>query len=185
MIKRASANGIDASYALMDSWFILPPLVKAIVEQGIDVIGMVKETKQRYLVNEKPVSLKQLYQIAQPVESKKGILRSVHTVMKNRTPVKIVFIQNRNKRSKWLAILCTDCSLAEQEIVWIYGMRWDIEVFFKTVKSLLKLEKEFQNRSYDALISHTIIVFARYIVLAWQNRCHTDQRTLGGLFYEL
>lgn len=61
----------------------------------------------------------------------------------------------------------------------------DIEVFFKTAKSLLKLEKEFQSHSYDALISHTTIVFARFIVLSWQNRCNTDQRTIGGLFYEL
>jgi hypothetical protein len=123
--------------------------------------------------------------MAQPVESKKGVLRSIHTMMANGTPLKVVFIRNRNKRSEWLAILSTDCSLSEQEIVRIYGMRWDIEVFFKTAKSLLKLEKEFQSRSYDALISHTTIVFARFIVLAWQNRCHTDQRTLGGLFYEL
>ncbi len=64
-------------------------------------------------------------------------------------------------------------------------MRWDIEVFFKTTKSLLKLQKEFQSRSYDGLISHTTIVFARYIILSWQNRCSTDERTLGGMFYEL
>ncbi len=32
------------------------------------------------------------------------------------------------------------------------------------------------------LISHTTIVFARYILLAWQQRCNTDQRTLSGLF---
>ena len=42
----------------MDSWFTMPPLVKAIVEQGLDVIGMVKETKQRYSVNGKLVSFK-------------------------------------------------------------------------------------------------------------------------------
>jgi len=64
-------------------------------------------------------------------------------------------------------------------------MRWDIEVFFKTTKSLLKLQKEFQSRPYDALISHTTIVFSRYILLSWQNRCSTDERTLGGMFYEL
>lgn len=185
MIKRALASGIDASYVLMDSWFTLPPLVKAIVEQGLDAIGMVKETKQRYSVGGNLLSLKQLYRLAQPVQSKKGILRSIHTVMANGTPVKVVFIQNRNKKSEWLAILSTDCTLSEQEIVRIYGMRWDIEVFFKTTKSLLKLQKEFQSRSYDGLISHTTIVFARYIVLSWQNRCNTDQRTLGGLFYEL
>ncbi|NBJ71553.1 MULTISPECIES: transposase [Clostridia] len=186
MIARALANGVDASYVLMDSWFTLPPLVQAIVEQGLDVIGMVKETKQRYIVNGNPVSLKQLYRMAQPVQGKKkGVLRSIHTVMANGTPVKVIFIRNRNKRSEWLAILSTDCRLTDQEIIRIYGMRWNIEVFFKTAKSLLKLEKEFQSRSYDALISHTTIVFSRFIVLAWQNRCHVDQRTLGGLFYEL
>jgi len=58
-------------------------------------------------------------------------------------------------------------------------------VFFKATKPLLKLEKEFHNRSYDAPISHTTIVFARFIVLSWQNRCNTDHRTIGGLFYEL
>jgi hypothetical protein len=185
MLKRARASGIDASYVLMDSWFTLPPLVKALVEQGLDVIGMVKETKQRYSVNGKLLSLKQLYRLASPVTSKKGILRSIHTVMANGTPIKVVFIQNRNKKSEWLAILSTDCTLSEQEIVRIYGMRWDIEVFFKTTKSLLKLQKEFQSRSYDGLISHTTIVYARFIVLSWQNRCNTDQRTIGGLFYEL
>ena len=58
-------------------------------------------------------------------------------------------------------------------------------MFFKTTKSLLRLQKEFQGRSYDLLISHTTIVFTRYIILSWQNRCHTDERTLGGLFYDL
>lgn len=28
-------------------------------------------------------------------------------------------------------------------------------------------------------------MFSRFIVLSWQNRCKTDQRTIGGLFYEL
>jgi hypothetical protein len=81
--------------------------------------------------------------------------------------------------------LSTDITLTDQEIIKIYGMRWDIEVFFKTTKSLLKLQKEFQSRSYDSMISHTTIVFSRYIVLSWQNRCHNDQRTLGGMFYDL
>ncbi|WP_026023025.1 transposase [Paenisporosarcina sp. TG20] len=185
MIRRALSSGIDASYVLMYSWFTLPPLVQAMTEQGLDVIGMVKETKQRYLADGKRVSLKQLYRLAQPVQGEKGILRSIRCVMANGTSVKIVFVQNRNKRSEWLAILSTDQTLTEREIIQIYGMRWDIEVFFKTAKSLLKLQKEFQGRSYDGLISHTTIVFARYIVLSWQNRCNTDQRTLAGLFYEL
>jgi hypothetical protein len=185
MIERALSNGIEASYVLMDTWFTQQPLIKAIVEQGLDVIGMVKNAKQRYQVNGRMLSLKELYRCASPLQGKKGLLRSIKTTMANGVPVKVVFVQNRNKKSDWLAILSTDCTLSEQEIVRIYGIRWDIEVFFKTTKSLLRLQKEFQGRSYDLLISHTTIVFTRYIVLSWQNRCHTDERTLGGLFYDL
>ncbi|WP_058306276.1 IS4 family transposase [Gracilibacillus massiliensis] len=185
MVERAMNAGIDASYVLMDSWFTYQPLVKEIKEQGLDVIGMVKNLKQRYLVNGQRVSLKDLYRFAKPTGGKKGILRSIHTTQANGVPIKVVFVRNRNKKSEWLAILSTDCTLSDQEIIRIYGMRWDIEVFFKTTKSLLKLQKEFQSRSYDGLISHTTIVFARYIILSWQNRCSTDERTLGGMFYEL
>src|SRR5690625_77528 len=185
MISRALSAGIDASYVLMDSWFTQQLLVQSIVEQGIDVIGMIKATNQRYLVDQKRVGLKELYRLATPTSGNKGILRSIRTIMANGVQVKVVFVRNRNKKREWLAILSTDCTLTEQEIIRIYGMRWDIEVFFKTTKSLLKLQKEFQGRSYDLLISHTTIVFSRYILLSWQNRCSTDNRTLGGMFYEL
>jgi hypothetical protein len=186
MIERTLSKGIEVSYVLMDTWFTQQPLIKAIANQGLDVIGMVKNAKQRYQVDGQMLSLKQLYRSASPLQGKKGLLRSITTTMANGVPVKVVFVQNRNKKSEWLAILSTDCTLSEQDIVRIYGIRWDIEVFFKTTKSLLRLQKEFQGRSYDhLLISHTTIVFTRYIVLSWQNRCHTDERTLGGLFYDL
>ena len=114
MIKRALSKGINASYVLMDSWFTQPPLIKDIVDQGIDVIGMVKATNQRYLINGKRLSLKELYRQAAPAAHHKSILRSIHTTMTNGVDVKIVFVRNRNKKSEWLAILSTDCTLTEQ-----------------------------------------------------------------------
>ncbi len=185
MVQRALSSGVTARYLLMDTWFTHQPLITSIVELGLDVIGMVKPTNQRYIVDNKRISLKQLYFHATPIQGRKGVLRSIQTTLANGIPVKVVFIENRNKRSEWLAILSTDCTITDWEIVRIYGMRWDIEVFFKTTKSLLRLQKEFQGLSYDLLISHTTLVFSRYIVLSWQNRCNTDQRTLGGIFYEL
>lgn len=185
MIERALNQGIEASYVLMDTWFTHQPLVKAITEQGLDVIGMVKKLNQRYWVHGKSVDLNRLYQLATPIHGKKGLLRSIVTEQANGVPVKIVFVRNRNKKSEWLAILSTDLTLNEEEIIRIYGIRWDIEVFFKTTKSFLKLQKEFQSRSYDALISHTTIVFVRYIILSWQHRCSKDPRSICELFYVL
>lgn len=186
MIDRALSAGVQASYVLMDSWFTHAPLIQAIIDRGLAVIGMVKADKKRYLVGGRRLSLQELYFEAIPVQGKnKGILRSIRTELSPGIPVMVVFVRHRSKKKEWLAILCTDLSISEEEIIRIYGIRWDIEVFFKCAKSLLRLQKEFQGRSYDLLISHTTIVFSRYILLAWQHRQSTDSRTLGGLFYLL
>ncbi|WP_272929184.1 transposase [Tetragenococcus halophilus] len=98
MIHRALSSGIDASYVLMDSWFTTPPLVKNIQEQGLDVIGMVKNLKQRYLYGDQRVSLKELYTLATPTEGKKSIIRSIHTTQSNGVDIKVVFV--RKQKSK-------------------------------------------------------------------------------------
>jgi hypothetical protein len=97
-------------------------------------------------------------------------------------PAKIVFVRDRSSK-KWLALLSTDTTLTAEEIVKLYGRRWDIEVFFKMAKSFLKLAKEFQSRSFDALIAHATLVCCRYIMLELIKREHADPRTLGTLFY--
>jgi len=33
------------------------------------------------------------------------------------------------------------------------------------------------------LVSHTTIVFARYLLLSWQTRQHNDAKTIGGMFF--
>lgn len=186
MIDRAISIGVRASYVLMDSWFTHAPLIQSMLDRGMGVIGMVKADKKRYLLGRRRLTLQELYYQAVPVQgTNKGILRSIHTKLSPGIPVTIVFVRHRSNKKEWLAILCTDLTLSEEEIIRIYGIRWDIEVFFKCAKSLLRLQKEFQGRSYDLLVSHTTIVFSRYIFLAWQHRQSTDNRTLGGLFHLL
>ena len=96
--------------------------------------------------------------------------------------VKLVFVRDKRKKD-WLALLSTDTTLADDDVVRIYVKRWDIEVFFKMAKQHLKLAKEIQCRDFDALIAHTSIVFMRYMFLAYQCRIETDHRSFGDLFY--
>ena len=76
-------------------------------------------------------------------------------------------------------------SLCEKEIIRIYGKRWQIEVFFKTCKSMLNLIGECHSLSYDALTAHTAIVFLRYMLLSVEQRQNEDYWTLGELFFFL
>ena len=95
---------------------------------------------------------------------------------------KIVFVRDRNSK-KWLALLSTDTTLTAEEIIKLYGRRWDIEVFFKMAKSFLNLAKEFQSRSFDALVAHATLVCCRYIMLELVKRTNADPWTLGNLFH--
>jgi hypothetical protein len=113
---------------------------------------------------------------------KARILASVVVPMVNGPLVKIVFVRNRNGRG-WLALLSTDTALPDEEVIRIYGKRWDIEVFFKMAKHHLNLERDVQLRDYDGLVAHTSLVFTRYMFLALQQRFHDDPRSIGSLFH--
>jgi hypothetical protein len=184
MLDRAIKAGFTADYILMDSWFTALPLVKELLGRGLHVIGRIKDVKQRYIYQGKALSLSELCAMI-PKKGKDEIMGSlrVTSTEKEPTTLRLVFVRNRNKRSEWIAILSTDVSLEDREIVRIYGMRWSIEPFHKTIKSLLKLGKEFEGISYDMMISHTTIVFSRYLVLEWERRQCNDDRTCGGMFY--
>ena len=97
-------------------------------------------------------------------------------------PAKVVYVRNRNKRKEYLCLISTDTTLDENEIIRIYGKRWDIEVFFKVCKSYLNLSRECNSLSYDAITAHTAVVFTRYMMLSLESRESNDNRSLGELF---
>ena len=129
------------------------------------------------------VKLSKLYSLLRKRPGKAKILTSVVTETKKGQKVKIVFVRHRHKKRQWLAILSTRIDLPDEEIVRIYGKRWDIEVFFKMMKHYLNLEREAQLRDYDGIIGHITIAMSRYIFLTFEQRCHDDPRTLGTLFF--
>lgn len=182
LIKNALDAGVQADYVLMDTWFTSEPMLKEICSLGMDTIGLVKQLKQRYTYCDKQYTLPELRGFVR-FEGAKNIFGSLVVTTKTGIPVKIVFVRNRNKKSECLYILSTNCSLSDAEIVRIYGNRWSIECFFKSSKSFLKLGTEFQSRTYDAMVSHTAIVFTRYAILEWIRRNQNDQKTYGELFF--
>ena len=182
MVKRILSAGVQANYLLMDSWFTMPATVDAL-SRHIDVIGMVKKTpKILYGYNGHRMDLMAVYRNLKKRSGRASIQAGAVVTLKSGLCVKLVFIRDR-RRKDWLVLMSTNLELANEEIVRIYGKRWDIEVFFKMAKQHLKLAKETQCRDFDALIAHTSIVFMRYMFLAYQCRTKTDRRTFGELFY--
>ena len=186
LLKEAKNAAIPAKYVLFDSWFSSPSTLHAVKEVGYDVIGMIKKTpKMFFRYKGEDMSLISIYNKNKKKRGRSGYLLSVvvEAVKDGEAiPAKVVYVRNRNKRKEYLCLISTDTTLSEDEIIRIYGKRWDTEVFFKVCKSYLKLGKECNSLSYDAMTAHTAVVFTRYMMLSLESREANDGRSLGELF---
>jgi len=188
MVQAIKDKSIKYKQLLFDSWFAFPKIITRFKAMGVTVITMLKKSpKIFYTFRDKICSLTKIYSLAKRRMDKKANRFSVIVWINNfddgiKTKARILFIR---EKKQWLALLTTDLDISEEEIVEIYGIRWNIEIFFKMCKSHLKLAKEFQGRSFDMLVAHTSIVYIRYIMLAVMVRKNNDERTFGELFFYL
>ena len=179
LLRTAKKADIPAKYVLFDSWFSSPSSLHSVKEIGYDVIAMVKKTpKMFFRFNGEDMPLTTIYNKNKKRRGRSRYLLSVQIdVIKDgkSIPAKVVYVRNKNKRNEYLCLISTDISLSENEIIRIYGKRWDIEVFFKVCKSYLNLSKECRSISYDTMTAHTAIVFARYMMLQMFRTLLADQ----------
>ena len=186
LLEAAKAAKIPAKHVLFDSWFSYPSTLHAVKKIGYDVIGMIKKTsKMHFRYDGENMSLVDIYKKNKKRRGRSRYLLSIEVeVIKDGEiiPAKVVYVRNKNKRSDYLCLISTDVSLTEDEIIKQYGKRWDIEVFFKVCKSYLRLGKECNALSFDAMTAHTAVIFTRYMMLSIENRESTDNRSLGELY---
>lgn len=193
LIKQALANGLTAGYVLCDSWFSSPRMFLALKRLGLDTIAMVKKSsKVHYVYRKRHYSIPALYKrlaaskyktkadyryacvVQAEVEQPDGSIESF--------PVKLVFVSNRGQSDKFLVLATTKQSLRPEEIIQLYGRRWQIEGYFKIAKQYLRLDRS-QVQNYDGLCAHIAVSMMAYDILAWRQRQEADVRTLGDLFY--
>jgi len=188
LLKTAKKFKIPAAHVLFDSWFSNPVTLITIKNIGYFCVAMLKKNKTKYLFNGEMKTLCQIYKSVKKRPGRSKYLASANILLTHKNfvcpvPAVIVFVRDKSNKKKWCAIISTDTNLSEEQVIELYGKRWDIEVFFKMCKSYLKLAKEFEGRSYDMMTAHTTIVFLRYICLAWEQRQSQDPRCFGELFF--
>ncbi|MDO5328477.1 MAG: transposase [Clostridia bacterium] len=186
LLKTAQNAGHHADYVLFDTWFSSPAQLIAVKKLGLDSIAMLKKSSHIYYEYEgKQLSIKKIFGICKKRRGRSKYLLSVNVMVgkDEKIPAKIVCVRNKKNKKDWIAFICTNPELSEEEIIRIYGKRWQIEVFFKTCKSYLQLISECHSLSYDALTAHVAIVFTRYLMISMEQRRSKDDRTLGEIFY--
>ena len=186
LLRTAQSAGHHADYVLFDTWFSSPAQLIAVKDLDLDSIAMIKKSSRIYYEYEgKQLSINKIFGICKKRRGRSKYLLSVNVMVgkEKQIPAKIVCVRNKKNKKDWIAFVCTNPNLSEDEIIRIYGKRWQIEVFFKTCKSYLQLVTECHSLSYDALTAHVAIVFTRYLMIAMEQRRNEDNRTLGEIFF--
>lgn len=187
LIHSAQCAGISARYVLFDSWFSAPKTILSLKNQEhLDTIAMLKKSKTKYMYQGKKLNVKEIYSRNKKRRGRSRYLLSILVTIEKdgeSIPAKFVYVRNKSRRKDWLILASTDTQLTEEEIIRIYGKRWDIEVFFKACKSYLNLVKEYRGISYDAMNAHVAIVFSRYMMLSVSQRENEDDKTICELCF--
>ena len=186
LLRSALSAGHVADYVLFDTWFSSPAQLIAEKSLGLDSIAMIRRSSRIYYEYEgEQLSIKKIFNICKKRRGRSKYLLSVNVMVgkDKKIPAKIVCVRNKKNKKDWIAFICTNPEISEEEIIRIYGKRWQIEVFFKTCKSYLNLISECHSLTYDALTAHVAIVFTRYLMIAMEQRRNEDDRTLGEIFF--
>lgn len=193
MIKSARNADIPFTHVMFDTWFSSPSQLVAIKDDGADVIAMIKKNSTKYdWVNPATgetlkLDVKEIYGRNKKRRGRSRYLLSVEVNVSDgdgrSIPARLVYARNRNNRKDWVCFVCTDMSMAEEDVLQAYTMRWQIETYFKMSKSYLKLRTECHSTSYDAVTSHMVVVALRYMMLAVERWRNTDNRSIEEIFY--
>ena len=88
-----------------------------------------KSPKIRYIYNGEKLNLNKIYGMNKKRRGLSKYLLSVNVEIEKdgiRIPAKIVCVRNKKNRKDWVPFICTNPELSEEEIIRIYGKRWQI-----------------------------------------------------------
>lgn len=166
--------GFTASYFLADSWFGCKKNVKLALDNDLIAIFMMKRGISKYRLNGELYTLKGLYR-----KFRKNMVKlrgkSFHACTINvdynlsddpKNPewrsVQLVFSRMKSApKSSWVVLLCSDPEMELGEILEVYALRWNIEVYFKEVKQYFGFMKE-QSWQYTVRCASIHLAMIRY-----------------------
>ena len=129
LLKSAQSAGHHAGYVLFDTWFSSPSQLIAVKKLGLYSIAMIKKSSQIYCEYEgKPLSINKIFGICKKRRGRSKYLLSVNVMVGKDQKIlaKIVCVRNKKKKKDLIAFICTNPELSEEEIIRIYGKRWQI-----------------------------------------------------------
>ena len=153
-IARELPDAPNGGYLLCDSWYVCGDIIEVFAAKGFCTVGALKTNRvvypggmkmnvadlARLLVDEHGKTLFDLVTVRKQkycVYRYEGRLNGI----KNSVVLLTYPAGAFGKESALRAFISTDTSLSTEEILALYVHRWEIEVFFRTVKNKLAFDK--------------------------------------------
>ncbi len=160
--------------------------MKLALKHDLIAIFMIKRGTTKYQYNGKLFTAKGLYQkFRKQMVKVKG--KSFHAYLiiiqyniseKQNAPewieAQLVFSRMKSApKSSWVVILCTDVDMILSDILEVYALRWNIEVYFKEIKQYFGFGKE-QSGQYASILASIHLAMIRYILFYYLSLVHSS-----------
>lgn len=187
MVDTAMDRGIEADTIAFDSWFFSDELIRKFTKRGLTVVSLVR-SNILYHPDDEPEGVfytaKQIVDQRFKTMTKHNIIGSVIATTKKGLKLKVVFVNNMDDIKHPKAIVCTDITMTDEEIVAAYSTRWGIETHYRDCRQMLGLGTESQAHNFDTYCAMVVISALRYLMLEYLRRTSSDMRSISKLFRE-
>ena len=181
MFYSAVYRCLQIDYVLVDSWFTCEALIKAVVGQGIGLIGMYKIAKTKFSYRGKMLTYSEINNRISKVKRCRSLRYHYKRADVKYGDIQLaLFFSRQGKRGDWKVFLTTDTNLSFIKLIEHYQVRWTIEVFNKEAKGLLNLGG-CQSSNFDAQIADTTVSMIAYILLSFRFR-YEHYESKGALY---
>jgi hypothetical protein len=201
MVKRALLHKISFDYVLWDSWYNCSEsyifAFKKLLPKKIHLISMVKQGNELYKYGNKDLTVKELQAKAGVwnIDKETGIkYKSLEVGIYDKTDkskknkpitgtVKLCFFKFRTKgKRRCRALLSTDTTLAEMEVLESYTQRWSIEVMIKDLKQHMGFKQSMSSKYAPQLTDLTIKCIFYIMICSLKER--EPEKSIGQLVFE-
>ncbi len=135
------------------AWF------KTLVDKSVFFVTRLKQNARYKIIERQSVTHKDIYS--------DHIIEFTGFYARKDCPYRLRRIRSKDpKTGKIIVILTNNFAWSAKTIAMIYKDRWQIELFFKTIKQLLKV-KSFVGTSQNALLSQLWVALIAYLLLAY------------------
>lgn len=144
LLKLGRESGIIAENATFDSWFCVPWFLKAVLELGFCRVVTKPKENFNYIYQSEIYKLSQLWDLLTHKEfeehkykGKTYQLAELLVEMSGLGTVKLVFarqLSSLGNKELQFVLMCTDSDCQKEEVLKIYKVSFQIEVFYREVK---------------------------------------------------